>query len=554
MAVTDTVGGPFTPPGFYYKTFIRPRRLWPLYEKVLRHAAGLGKLRGSQDEREWRTEYRRRHADVLVVGGGLAGLRAAIAAAEAGADVVLADEGPEPGGRALFEDRGRARARARAGRAGPWRRRGGPLLRLRAGLLRRPRPRLAGLDAASGARPAARLRHRRRRAAARVRRQRPARRDARRRRAAAVALYGLAPGTRAVIATTSDRGLGAALALQGAGVEVAAVADLRATPRAAAASQRTGPRCSQAGRVEAEAARPCGGPRRAELDGGERATRSSATCSSCRAARRPRPSLIAQAGGRTAYDAARGHFALGRAARRRARGGRRRRRTATTPSPRARAPAPGRRTRWAWPSAPPPSAERPGRAPRPARPCRPAVAGRRAREVLRLPVRGRDGEGHPPQRRGGLRLDRAVQALHDGDHGPLPGPHVPAARRAAHGPGDRPGPRAGSAPPPRARRGRRSRSARWPAGRSSPPSARPIHPRHRELGARVMWAGDWRRAYDYGDPQGEALAVHESRRADRRLDAGQAHRARAARRASSSTASTPTASPTSSPGASATAC
>jgi sarcosine oxidase, subunit alpha len=31
MAVTDVVAGPFTPPGFYYKTFIRPRRLWPLY-------------------------------------------------------------------------------------------------------------------------------------------------------------------------------------------------------------------------------------------------------------------------------------------------------------------------------------------------------------------------------------------------------------------------------------------------------------------------------------------------------------------------------------------
>ena len=66
MRATDLVGGPFTPPGFYYKTFIRPRRLWPLYEKVLRHAAGLGKLRKSQPEREWRTEYRRRHADVLV--------------------------------------------------------------------------------------------------------------------------------------------------------------------------------------------------------------------------------------------------------------------------------------------------------------------------------------------------------------------------------------------------------------------------------------------------------------------------------------------------------
>ena len=36
MRATDVVGGPFTPPGFYYKTFIRPRRLWPLYEKVLR--------------------------------------------------------------------------------------------------------------------------------------------------------------------------------------------------------------------------------------------------------------------------------------------------------------------------------------------------------------------------------------------------------------------------------------------------------------------------------------------------------------------------------------
>ena len=103
MRATDIFGGPFTPPGFYYKTFIRPRRLWPLYEKVLRRAAGLGKLRKSQPEREWRTEYRRRHADVLVVGGGAAGLTAAIAAAELGADVVLADEGPEPGGRLLAE-------------------------------------------------------------------------------------------------------------------------------------------------------------------------------------------------------------------------------------------------------------------------------------------------------------------------------------------------------------------------------------------------------------------------------------------------------------------
>src|SRR6185437_8322254 len=104
MSVTDRVGSRLTPPGFYYKTFIRPRRLWPLYERVLRNAAGLGRLsRLSPEDREWRTEYRRRHTDVLVVGGGAAGLSAATAAAQAGADVVLADEGPEPGGRLLFE-------------------------------------------------------------------------------------------------------------------------------------------------------------------------------------------------------------------------------------------------------------------------------------------------------------------------------------------------------------------------------------------------------------------------------------------------------------------
>ena len=103
MAAVDVFGAPFTPPGFYYRTFIRPRRLWPLYEKVLRNAAGLGRLPKHQDEREWRTEYRRRHADVLVVGAGAAGLSAAIAAAELGADVVLADEGPDAGGRLLWE-------------------------------------------------------------------------------------------------------------------------------------------------------------------------------------------------------------------------------------------------------------------------------------------------------------------------------------------------------------------------------------------------------------------------------------------------------------------
>ncbi len=43
-----------------------------------------------------------------------------------------------------------------------------------------------------------------------------------------------------------------------------------------------------------------------------------------------------------------------------------------------------------------------------------------------------------------------------------------------------------------------------PAKRSS------IHGRHRALGANIKWAGDWRRAYDYGDPAGEALAVNRA--------------------------------------------
>ena len=55
-----------------------------------------------------------------------------------------------------------------------------------------------------------------------------------------------------------------------------------------------------------------------------------------------------------------------------------------------------------------------------------------------------------------------------------------------------------------------------PAKRSS------IHGRHRELGGNVKWAGDWRRAYDYGDPEGEALSVQPRRGADRRVDARQA--------------------------------
>ena len=69
------------------------------------------------------------------------------------------------------------------------------------------------------------------------------------------------------------------------------------------------------------------------------------------------------------------------------------------------------------------------------------------------------------------------------------------------------------------------------AGRPFEPAKRSaIHGRHRELGANVMWAGDWRRAYDYGDARGRGAGGARGGRPDRRLDARQADRARARRR------------------------
>jgi sarcosine oxidase subunit alpha len=84
--------------GFYYKTFIRPRRLWPLYERVLRRFSPGGRVPPPSSPLAGRYDHRYAHPDVLVAGGGPAGMAAALAAASAGARVMLVDDQPELGG------------------------------------------------------------------------------------------------------------------------------------------------------------------------------------------------------------------------------------------------------------------------------------------------------------------------------------------------------------------------------------------------------------------------------------------------------------------------
>ena len=84
------------PAGFYYKTFMWPKSFWDkVYEPAIRKAAGLGVAPGEPDPDHYASRYA--HCDVLVAGGGPAGIAAALAAGRSGASVVLADEGAEIG-------------------------------------------------------------------------------------------------------------------------------------------------------------------------------------------------------------------------------------------------------------------------------------------------------------------------------------------------------------------------------------------------------------------------------------------------------------------------
>ena len=522
LSIVDVIGRPFTPPGFYYKTFKRPRRLWPLYERALRHAAGLGRAPTKRPERRWRTDYRRRHADVLIVGGGPAGLAAAARAAQLGADVVLADEGNELGGH-LLHTAGTERARAMSqcardagvelivpgsalgyfdGIVAVWER--DTLHQIRAaqhvvatGTVEQPLifagNDLPGVMLSGGAR---RL----------------------------VSLYALRPGNRAVIATTADRGLEAALELLEAGVEVVAVADLRADATGGAAEQlasRGVPLWRGVTVVEACGRRAVTGAVLAAVDatgrplpGSERRLRCDLLVVSGGVT--PAASLLLQAGARSDYDPSLGTlrveqvpdglYGAGEVA---GLGGEEGIELSGALAGADAAHAAGfgdegsrdraEEERCRLGELRPPAAAS-------AEP--PSLAHGRGKcfaclceDVTAKDIRTSIDEGYDS-----IELSKRYTTV---TMGPCQGRMCQLASirlMAAETGQDLTAVGATTARPP------------WSAvplgalaGRPVEPAKRSaIHARHRELGGKVMWAGDWRRPYDYGDPQAEVVAVHEA--------------------------------------------
>lgn len=84
------------PVGFYYKAFYRPRALFPWWETLIRHMAGLGRV--DTTAASIRSPRRNRFCDVLIIGGGVAGLAAARQCLTQSIDCVIADENVRLGG------------------------------------------------------------------------------------------------------------------------------------------------------------------------------------------------------------------------------------------------------------------------------------------------------------------------------------------------------------------------------------------------------------------------------------------------------------------------
>jgi sarcosine oxidase subunit alpha len=251
LGAASSLFSPLLAAGFYYKTFIGPGRAWQrLYEPLIRRAAGLGTAPTEPDP----DTYTQRFAfcDVLVIGAGAAGIAAALAASEGGARVMLVDEQAECGGGLLSE----TDATIDGVPASAWAAQALATLAARPNVQILTRTTAFGYFAQNfvglaerltdhlGSPPAGRARERlwklraRRVVLAAGAIERPlvfgnndrpgvmlagaARSYANR--------YGVLPGRRAVVFAADDSGYAAARDLARAGVEIAAVADLRAEP------------------------------------------------------------------------------------------------------------------------------------------------------------------------------------------------------------------------------------------------------------------------------------------------------------------------------------
>jgi sarcosine oxidase subunit alpha len=229
----------FLPVGFYYKSFHEKKNSWKKWEPIIRAMAGLGKADLKADFHHSYYDKQYLFADVAIIGGGPAGLSAALAAAEGGGEVILIDEGAALGGAlsyARFDANGTQGERIRAEllaavQAKPNIRvlsdamcsglfadnwipviRGNRLHKLRAksivvatGAIEQPSVfRNNDLPGVMFASAAQRL----------------------------IRLYGVKPGNKAVILAANDAGYAAALDLQEVGITVTAIVDLRPQPRA----------------------------------------------------------------------------------------------------------------------------------------------------------------------------------------------------------------------------------------------------------------------------------------------------------------------------------
>ncbi|HEX5469925.1 MAG TPA: 2Fe-2S iron-sulfur cluster-binding protein [Gaiellaceae bacterium] len=431
LAVTDKMGGPFTPVGFYYRTMIRPRFAWPLYEKFLRNVAGLGKL-DKHARRANRYDVEHRRAEVLVIGGGRSGRLAAAEHAAAGRRVVLVDEGftePIDGVEVL--------APARA--LGIWE---GGLVPVDAGrILYRYRAEhivvatgtieqplvfpgndLVGVMLPDGVR---RL----------------------------VADWAIKPAERAVVVTVDENGREAAAALQAAGVALNGVYDLRRE------------------RVREIVARGRGGVLRSvEIDG----RKLDCDLLVMSGGRQPAYSLLSQAGARVEYDPDRGVFLP----------------TDIPDGVEAVGSVTGEGLTGAIPAASYNGASGKGK-------CFVCVC----EDVTDKDLKRAIGEGFDS-----IELAKRYTTV---TMGPCQGRlcHLPSIRLYAR-----------ENEQDEATIGTTTSRPPWGpvtlgllAGRPHEPAQRTsMHHRHKELGARMMWTGTWRRPHSYGDPEGEAQSVHAS--------------------------------------------